>query len=164
MSRWILVAEDERTLGEMLCDNLTLESYHAEHVTTGPKALERMARGGEMEMMAQMAQADLQRVTVGTRAVVTPVGSNQSVNGQVWQVSPVIDPQTRQGMVRIAVPYTAALRPGGFADARLLSGSYYGQTVQIWAALFAAAIVAAGLVALIGVAERGALKRMGMAR
>jgi NitT/TauT family transport system permease protein len=47
---------------------------------------------------------------------------------------------------------------------RLLSGSYYGQTVQIWAALFAAAFVAAGLVALIGVAERVVLKRMGMAR
>ena len=46
MSRWILVAEDERTLGEMLCDNLSLESYHAEHVLTGPKALERMAQGG----------------------------------------------------------------------------------------------------------------------
>ena len=46
MSRWILVAEDERALGEMLCDNLTVESYHAEHVLTGPKALERMARGG----------------------------------------------------------------------------------------------------------------------
>jgi len=46
VSRWILVAEDERTLGEMLCDNLTVESYHAEHVMTGPKALERMARGG----------------------------------------------------------------------------------------------------------------------
>jgi len=46
MSRWILVAEDERALGEMLCDNLTLESYHAEHVLTGPAALERMARGG----------------------------------------------------------------------------------------------------------------------
>ena len=46
MSRWILVAEDERTLGEMLCDNLTLESYHAEHVFTGPRALDRMAKGG----------------------------------------------------------------------------------------------------------------------
>ena len=45
MSRWILVAEDERALGEMLCDNLSLESYHAEHVFTGPKALERMAAG-----------------------------------------------------------------------------------------------------------------------
>jgi NitT/TauT family transport system permease protein len=48
--------------------------------------------------------------------------------------------------------------------ARLLSGSYYGQTVQIWAALFAAAIVAASLVGLIGWVERRALKRMGMAR
>jgi NitT/TauT family transport system permease protein len=45
--------------------------------------------------------------------------------------------------------------------ARLLSGSYYGQTVQIWAALFAAAIVAAGLVALIGFAQARTLRRMG---
>lgn len=45
---------------------------------------------------------------------------------------------------------------------RLLSGSYYGQTVQIWAALFAAALLAAGLVALIGAAERATLRRMGM--
>ena len=46
---------------------------------------------------------------------------------------------------------------------RLLSGSYYGQTVQIWAALFAAAIVAASLVAIIGWVERHTLRRMGMA-
>lgn len=46
MSRWILVAEDERALGEMLCDNLQLESWHAEHVLTGPRALERMQKGG----------------------------------------------------------------------------------------------------------------------
>ena len=38
--------------------------------------------------------------------------------------------------------------------ARLLTGSYYGQTVQIWAALLAAALVAAGLVWLVGAAER----------
>jgi len=48
--------------------------------------------------------------------------------------------------------------------ARLLSGSYYGQTVQIWAALFAAAVAAAGMVMLIGLLERNTLKRMGMAR
>jgi NitT/TauT family transport system permease protein len=45
--------------------------------------------------------------------------------------------------------------------ARLLAGSYYGQTVQIWSALFGAAILAAGLVGLIGLAERKLLKRMG---
>ena len=48
--------------------------------------------------------------------------------------------------------------------ARLLSGSYYGQTVLIWAALFAAALVAASLVAIIGGIERVTLRRMGMGR
>lgn len=48
--------------------------------------------------------------------------------------------------------------------ARLLSGSYYGQTVQIWSALIVAAVLAASLVAIVGLAERIALRRMGMAR
>ena len=48
--------------------------------------------------------------------------------------------------------------------ARLLSGSYYGQTVQIWSALFAAAALAAGLVIAIGAVEKIALRRMGLAR
>jgi NitT/TauT family transport system permease protein len=47
--------------------------------------------------------------------------------------------------------------------ARLLAGSYYGQTIQIWAALFAAAALAAVLVATVGLAQRIALKRMGQA-
>lgn len=48
--------------------------------------------------------------------------------------------------------------------ARLLSGSYYGQTVQIWAALFAAAALAAGLVIAVGRIESVTLRRMGLAR
>jgi NitT/TauT family transport system permease protein len=46
--------------------------------------------------------------------------------------------------------------------ARLLTGSYYGQTVQIWAALVTAAVLAAVLVGLIGLAQRIVLNRMGM--
>jgi len=45
--------------------------------------------------------------------------------------------------------------------ARLLAGSYYGQTVQIWAALFTAALLAAVLVAVIGAAEKLVRARMG---
>jgi NitT/TauT family transport system permease protein len=45
--------------------------------------------------------------------------------------------------------------------ARLLSGSYYGQTIQIWAALFAAAILAACLVQMVALAERLTAKAMG---
>jgi NitT/TauT family transport system permease protein len=52
---------------------------------------------------------------------------------------------------------------GGGLGNRMLSGSYYGQTIQIWSALFAAAILAAALVALIGLIQRVALRRMGMA-
>ncbi|MBN8182922.1 ABC transporter permease [Roseibium aggregatum] len=47
--------------------------------------------------------------------------------------------------------------------ARLLAGSYYGQTVQIWSALLMAAFLAGSLVALIGMIEKRTLKRMGMA-
>lgn len=47
--------------------------------------------------------------------------------------------------------------------ARLLAGSYYGQTIQIWSALIMAATLAALLVGLIGLIQRATLKRMGMA-
>ena len=49
---------------------------------------------------------------------------------------------------------------GGFG-ARLLAGSYYGQTIQIWAALFAAAACAWALVSLIGALDRAVTKAMG---
>lgn len=45
--------------------------------------------------------------------------------------------------------------------ARLLAGSYYGQTIQIWSALFMAAALAAVLVMLVGVAHSYVLRRMG---
>src|ERR1700687_2090510 len=50
----------------------------------------------------------------------------------------------------------------GGLGARLLAGSYYGQTVQIWAALFAAAALSAALVGIIGVVGRVAEHRMGL--
>ena len=46
--------------------------------------------------------------------------------------------------------------------ARLLAGSYYGQTIQIWSALLMAAALAATMVGLIGILQRVSLKRMGM--
>lgn len=45
--------------------------------------------------------------------------------------------------------------------ARLLAGSYYGQTIQIWSALITAAVLAAVLVSLVGAANTYVLRRMG---
>jgi NitT/TauT family transport system permease protein len=58
----------------------------------------------------------------------------------------------------------AELPTGGEAGigARLLAGSYYGQTIQIWAALLASAILASGLIGLVDLAERGVARQMGM--
>lgn len=91
-------------------------------VSSGSPALFRLARGGQMELVANVPQADLQSMRVGLPAVVTPVGSDEQVRGEIWQVAPTIDPQSRLGEVRIAVPYTRAIRPGGFAEARITAG------------------------------------------
>jgi len=48
----------------------------------------------------------------------------------------------------------------GGLGARLLAGSYYGQTVQIWAALFTAAFLSGALVAIIDIIGRVTLKRL----
>ncbi len=92
-------------------------------VSAGSGVLFRMAKGGELELLARLGEVDLARMGVGQRAAVTPVGSAQSFNGQIWQISPVIDPQTRQGIARISLGYDKALRPGGFASAKIISGA-----------------------------------------
>jgi HlyD family secretion protein len=88
-------------------------------VGPGSAALFRVASKGEMELQARLAEADLARLRVGSRAAVTPVGTNFHIEGSIWQISPIIDPNTRQGTVRIALPYHEALRPGGFASAEI---------------------------------------------
>jgi NitT/TauT family transport system permease protein len=55
---------------------------------------------------------------------------------------------------------TGAVRGLG---ARLLAGSYYGQTIQIWSALIMAAMLAAALVGILAILQKLTLKRMGMA-
>ncbi len=92
-------------------------------VSSGSGTLFRVAMGGQMELRAQLAEGDLQQLSVGAVADVVPVGTDNSFRGEVWQVSPVIDPQTRQGIARIALAYNPALRPGGFATARIVAGA-----------------------------------------
>ncbi|MBA15230.1 MAG: efflux transporter periplasmic adaptor subunit [Sphingomonas sp.] len=92
-------------------------------VSPGSGTLFRIAKGGQMELRAQLSEGDLQRLHVGVPAEVTPVGTDRTFRGEVWQVSPVIDPQTRQGIARISLSYDPALRPGGFAGARIIAGA-----------------------------------------
>ena len=92
-------------------------------VSSGSGALFRIARGGQFEMMARLPESDLTSLSTGVPAQVTPVGSAKTYQGSIWQVSPIIDPASRQGVARIAVPYDRELRPGGFATANITAGS-----------------------------------------
>ncbi|UVO50087.1 efflux RND transporter periplasmic adaptor subunit [Sphingomonas sp. SUN019] len=102
---------------------LTRQVEPGQIIGAGSGILFRMAKGGEMEMRAQLAESDLVTLRPGARATVTPVGDVRKFSGQVWQVAPIIDPQTRQGIARVALSYDPALRPGGFASATIVGGT-----------------------------------------
>lgn len=92
-------------------------------VSSGSGILFRMAQGGEMELQAQLSEADLATVSEGVSATVKPVGGEQVFTGRIWQIAPIINAQTRQGMARIALPFDRALKPGGFASVEIQAGA-----------------------------------------
>lgn len=106
-------------------DGLVLERKveRGQVVGAASGTLFRIARGGELEVLARLSETDLAAIAPGVAAEVTPVGLARSFTGQVWQVAPVIDPQTRQGTARIALAYAPELRPGGFASVVVRAGT-----------------------------------------
>lgn len=91
-------------------------------VSAGSGVLFRMAENGQLELRAQVSESDMRGLHVGSQAKVTPVGGADTFTGEIWQLSPVIDAQTRQGIARIALSYNPLLRPGGFAAAAIVAG------------------------------------------
>ena len=92
-------------------------------VSQGSGVLFRMAKGGELELQAQLGETDLAMISVGVPATVTPVGSDRQFNGTIWQIAPTINQQSRQGIARIALPFDRALKPGGFAAVEIKAGA-----------------------------------------
>lgn len=102
---------------------LTRQVEPGQIVSSASGTLFRIARDGELEMQARLSESSLARMAVGDPADVIPVGTTQHFTGHIWQLAPVIDATSRQGIARIGLPFDKALRPGGFATATLRSGS-----------------------------------------
>jgi len=92
-------------------------------VTQGSGTLFRMAQGGELELQAQLGEAELAALSVGVPATVTPVGTDQQFTGTIWQIAPTINAQSRQGIARVSLPFSPALKPGGFASVEIKAGA-----------------------------------------
>jgi len=76
----------------------------------------RLARDGQIELSAEMSEADLGHIRVGQAATVTLPGGG-TAQGQVRLISPQIDTQTKLGEVRVMLPVRSDIRAGGFGRA-----------------------------------------------
>lgn len=101
---------------------LTRSAELGQAVMTGSPALFRLARGGEVEMKAQVAEQDLPKLQPGQSVEVSVTGVARPFAGTIRLLGAVIDPATRLAEVRISLPRDPLLRPGAFASGRALIG------------------------------------------
>lgn len=104
-------------------DGLILSrSVETGQVVSPGVVLFRVAQDSILEMRAQVAEQDMAQLRPGMTAAVTPVGSTQTYQGRVWLLDPVIDNNSRQGIARIALPYSPGVRVGAFAKTQITAG------------------------------------------
>jgi RND family efflux transporter MFP subunit len=115
---------------------LTRTAEVGQIASPGATVLFRLARNAEVEMRGLVAEQDMPRLRPGQSALVYLSGVPQPFTGKVWQVGAVIDPATRQGSVRIALPSNLAdLRPGAFARGEVQVDMLHGAVVPQTAVL-----------------------------
>jgi HlyD family secretion protein len=85
--------------------------------TPGGEALFRLSERGEVELRGQVSEQDLPLLKVDQPVNVRLTGTTRIYEGHVRLLGAVIDPQTRLGMVRVALVPDPNLRPGAFARA-----------------------------------------------
>jgi len=84
------------------------------------QALFRVAGDGEIEMRGQVAERDMALLSIDQPAHVYLTGLAVPFEGKVRLLGAVIDPQSRQGDIRIALAANPALRPGAFARGEVI--------------------------------------------
>ena len=87
----------------------------------------RMVRQGRLEWRAEVTAAELERIRVGTTALVR-TAKGTPVQGKVRMVAPTVDPQTRMGLVYVDLP-ASTLKPGMFASGAFALGQTTALTV-----------------------------------
>ena len=89
----------------------------------------RMIRDGRVELRAEIPEMDLPAVKPGQTATIRLDGSDVAFEGKIRLVGATVDPQTRIGLVYIALPTDPALKPGMFVHGALHTGK--GAALQV---------------------------------
>lgn len=90
-------------------------------------------RDGALELRADVAERDVMRLQIGQTATLSMAGSAQPLTGTLRLVEPVIDPVSRLGRARIALPVGSPIRSGMFAEATVLIAKHQATAVPVTA-------------------------------
>jgi HlyD family secretion protein len=122
-------------------------------VSPGHAPFFRLVEGGLVEFDAQVPQDQLQGLAPGLKAEIglgaltwegalrtgstgeSPAG-DAAITGQIRAIAPTLDPQSRLGIVHIALPFDPRLRPGAFAQGRILLSRAPALSVPLSAVLW----------------------------
>ncbi|OEY95376.1 efflux transporter periplasmic adaptor subunit [Acinetobacter proteolyticus] len=90
----------------------------------------RLIRDHRLEWRAEVTTSDLYKLKQGMTAhIVSPDPAQPAVTGKVRMIAPVIDPQTRYGLVYVDIPTTQAVRMGMFVKGEFDLGEKLALTV-----------------------------------
>ena len=103
-------------------------------VTALGQEMFRLIRDGRLELEARVPELELAGVAPGQRAVIRHGG--REIAAEVRLIGPVVSPETRLGLVRIALPADSGLKAGMFARAEIQGPSREVVTVPSSALVF----------------------------
>ena len=96
-----------------------------------------LARGGQVELQAELDEASLRGIRPGQPAAVT-LADGTRVDGSVRLVSPQVTPESRLGLVYVRLPVRPDIRAGGFATASFGAAGASSRAVPESAVIFTA--------------------------
>ncbi len=94
----------------------------------------RILRDGRLELDARVPELDLPEVQPGQ--AVTVRHGERIIQAEVRAIAPVVSPETRLGIVHVALPPGSALRPGMFARAEIVGAVRQAVVVPAGAVVF----------------------------
>lgn len=90
----------------------------------------RLIRDHRLEWRAEVTTSDLYKLKQGMTAhIFSPDPAQPAVTGKVRMIAPVIDPQTRYGLVYVDIPTTQAVRMGMFVKGEFDLGQKAALTI-----------------------------------
>jgi len=107
---------------------ITMRNATVGAVTGVGTELFRLIRASRLEWRAEVPAAELAQLRAGQPARVTPAGG-EPLTGRVRMVGPTVDPGTRNGLVYVDLPASAAVRAGMFARGEIDLGSVTALTL-----------------------------------